>query len=214
MTRLIAAAIAILCLLFTTSTASFAKPQAEYIPCGNYLHLCAKDWKYDLRKGKRATKHRSSFRVSHRRVYAKPAHLRKAQARSHRHARVARPAATVSRGAAEARQPQAARLSGVVAPLAAKAVEIVKECGARVVSGVRRTFIAGTRQMSLHASGRAVDMVGNYGCIYARLAGWPGGYSVDAKRVRHVHISWSPGGREWGTRFVHNRHTRRSRIGG
>jgi hypothetical protein len=210
----ILAASAALCLLFTTSTASFAKPQAEYIPCGNYLHLCAKNWQYEFKGKKRATKHRSSFRDSDRRA------VRKAQARSHRHARVARAAPTVRRGATEARQPhqQAARLKGVIAPLAAKAAEIVSTCGSRVVSAVRHTFIAGTRQISLHASGRAVDMVGNPGCMYALLKGWPGGYSTDYGRVRHVHISYKPGGREWGTRFVHGtRHARRhrmARIGG
>lgn len=211
MTRLIAAAIAILLVSVSTVAAKpRSTPTAEYIPCGNYLHLCAKEWKYDLRKGKRATK-RQSFRAP-----VRSAVRSKAQARSHRHARMARPAATVPRGAAEARKPhpQAARLSGVVGPLAAKAAEIVSTCGSRVVSAVRHTFIAGTRQISLHASGRAVDIVGNPSCAYALLRGWPGGYSVDYAKVRHVHISYAPGRREWGTRFVHNRHTRRSRIGG
>lgn len=93
------------------------------------------------------------------------------------------------------------RLSGVYGPLAMKAREISAACGSRVISGVRHTRVAGTRHMSLHASGRAVDMQGNPACIYARLRGWSGGYSTDYGRVRHVHISL--GGREDGVRFAH-----------
>lgn len=77
--------------------------------------------------------------------------------------------------------------------------------------GVRHTRVAGTRRMSLHASGLAVDMAGNPGCIYARLRGWPGGYSTDYARVRHVHIS-GPGGREDGLRFAHRHAPRRVRL--
>ena len=36
---------------------------------------------------------------------------------------------------------------------------------------------------------------------HERLRGWPGGYSTDYGRVRHVHISL--GGREDGIRFAH-----------
>lgn len=92
-------------------------------------------------------------------------------------------------------------LRGVYRPLAAKAREIAADCGSRVVSGVRHTRVAGTRRWSLHASGHAVDMQGNPGCIYAHLRGWSGGYSTDYGRVRHVHISL--GGREDGARFAH-----------
>lgn len=102
-------------------------------------------------------------------------------------------------------------ISGVVAPLAAKAREISASCGSRVVSGVRHTYIAGTRRISLHASGQAVDMVGNPKCIYAHLRDWPGGYSTDYRRARHVHISWTGGGREWGARFAHGHHHRKVR---
>lgn len=67
--------------------------------------------------------------------------------------------------------------------------------------------------MSLHASGNAVDMQGNPTCIYAHLHGWPGGYSTDYSRVRHVHISYdAAGGREMGLRFAHgggHKHRRR-----
>ncbi len=95
----------------------------------------------------------------------------------------------------------AGMLAGVSAPLAAKAREIESACGSRVISGVRHTRVAGSRRWSLHASGRAVDMTGNPGCIYARLRGWSGGYSTDYARVHHVHISL--GGREDGIRFAH-----------
>lgn len=95
-------------------------------------------------------------------------------------------------------------VAGIVAPLAAKVSEIQSACGSRILSGVRHTLVAGTRRVSLHASGKAVDVAGNPSCIYAQLAGWPGGYSVDYGRVAHVHISYDEaGGREWGLHFSH-----------
>jgi hypothetical protein len=103
--------------------------------------------------------------------------------------------------------PQANRtnlLSGVVRPLAAKVREIVAGCGARITSGVRFSYVAGTRLVSLHASGRAVDIAGNPACVYAHLRGFRGGVSIDYPRVKHVHISYAPGGREWGRRFAHH----------
>lgn len=104
------------------------------------------------------------------------------------------------------------RLSGVVAPLAAKAREIVANCGSVVISGVRHTYIAGTGgRLSLHASGRAVDIKGNPACIRAHLAGWPGGASTDYAAVQHTHISYAPGGPEWGRRFAHHRGQHRHR---
>lgn len=104
-------------------------------------------------------------------------------------------------------------LAGIVAPLAAKAREIVSACGSTVISGVRHTRIAGTGgRLSLHASGRAVDIKGNYSCIYSHLRGWPGGYSTDPGRVQHVHVSYAPGGPEWGVRFQHYRGGRRHKY--
>jgi hypothetical protein len=100
-------------------------------------------------------------------------------------------------------QAKSAGLSGVVAPLAAKVSDIVSRCGARVISGVRHSYVAGTRLISLHASGRAVDIGGNPRCIYPHLVDWPGGVSTDYARVKHVHVSYAPGGREWGARFAH-----------
>ncbi|NJL50414.1 MAG: hypothetical protein HC909_01525, partial [Blastochloris sp.] len=91
--------------------------------------------------------------------------------------------------------------AGVVKPLADKAAEMFAACGARVISGVRHTRVAGTRTMSLHARGQAIDMRGNPACIYRHLQGWPGGYTTDYGRARHVHISY--GGREHGLRFAH-----------
>jgi len=101
-------------------------------------------------------------------------------------------------------------LSGVSAPLAAKARQIVSACGSTVISGLRHTRVAGTGRMSLHASGRAVDLRGNPACIYGHLAGWPGGYSTDYGRVLHVHVSL--GGREDGIRFAHHHVQRHARY--
>jgi hypothetical protein len=92
-------------------------------------------------------------------------------------------------------------VSGIVAPLAAKVAEIQSACGSKVISAIRHTRIAGTSRMSLHATGQAVDLAGNPGCIYGLLHGWPGGYSTDYARVRHVHLSY--GGPEHGIRFAH-----------
>lgn len=103
-------------------------------------------------------------------------------------------------------------LAGVVAPLAAKAREIVASCGSKVISGVRHTYVRGTGgRLSLHASGRAVDIQGAPACIYSHLRGWPGGYSIDYGRVNHVHVSYAPGGAEWRARFNHYRGGKRKR---
>jgi hypothetical protein len=94
---------------------------------------------------------------------------------------------------------------GLVGPLQAKLASIQAACpGTHAISGIRHTRIAGTRRMSLHAQGKAVDVRGPYGCIYAQLKGWDGGYSTDAGRVKHIHISYdNAGGREMGLRFAH-----------
>lgn len=97
-------------------------------------------------------------------------------------------------------------LAGIVSPLASKAREIMADCGSKVISALRRGARIPTGQMSNHAVGRAVDMQGNPECIYAHLKGWPGGYSTDyhtAPGGKHVHISYNPGGMEWGVRFAH-----------
>lgn len=105
-------------------------------------------------------------------------------------------------------------LAGVVPELAAKAREIQAACGARVISAVRKTYIAGTRHISLHASGRAVDMAGNPSCIYRHLALWAGGVSTDYSRVQHVHFSLDRGGgREMGLRFKHGGKKAKKRRG-
>jgi hypothetical protein len=90
-------------------------------------------------------------------------------------------------------------LAGVTPVLAAKARQIASACGSSIISAV-----SGRGIRSNHPSGRAVDMKGNPGCIYAHLKGWPGGYSTDYAAVAHVHISYNPGGQEWGLRFAHN----------
>jgi hypothetical protein len=100
-------------------------------------------------------------------------------------------------------------LAGVTPVLAAKARQIVASCGSSVISAVSRR---GNR--SNHPIGRAVDLRGNPGCIYAQLKGWPGGYSTDYAASGHVHISYNPGGQEWGLRFAHggSRHSRVTRY--
>ncbi len=136
-----------------------------------------------------------------------------AQARLHHHAQYYHLA---FRGA-HLNSPGFEKLRGVFSPLAVKARAVALACDAVVISGVRRgAVVAGTHRASLHASGHAVDMRGPWGCIYAQLAGWPGGVATDGPRVGHVHFSL--GGREDGRRFVHHgfggghrRHHRRHR---
>jgi hypothetical protein len=89
-------------------------------------------------------------------------------------------------------------LAGVTPALAAKARQIASDCGSSIISAV-----SGRGIRSNHPAGRAVDMKGNPHCIYAHLKGWPGGYSTDYAAVAHVHISYNPGGQEWGLRFAH-----------
>lgn len=108
-------------------------------------------------------------------------------------------------------------MKAVVPALAAKVAQIQAACpGAHVISAVRHTRIRGTRRMSLHATGEAVDMRGNPSCVYAQLRDWPGGYSTDYRRARHIHISLAANGREAGLRFTHGggkswRHRRHAR---
>jgi hypothetical protein len=112
----------------------------------------------------------------------------------------------VRREKAKTHQRGSVSLAGVVAPLVAKAEEIKSSCGSVVVSAVSHR---GNR--SNHPIGRAVDMQGNPSCIYAHLKNWPGGVSTDygsAPGGPHVHISYNPGGQEWGLRFAH-RHARK-----
>jgi hypothetical protein len=90
-------------------------------------------------------------------------------------------------------------LAGVTPVLAAKARQVASDCGSAIISAV-----SGRGIRSNHPIGRAVDMRGNPGCIYAHLKGWPGGYSTDYAAAGHVHISYNPGGQEWGLRFAHN----------
>jgi hypothetical protein len=101
---------------------------------------------------------------------------------------------------AKRRSPIARSISlvGVTPVLAAKVRHIVAACGSAVISTV-----PGRGHRSNHPIGRAVDLRGNPSCIYAHLREWPGGYSVDYSAVAHVHISYNPGGQEWGLRFRH-----------
>lgn len=99
------------------------------------------------------------------------------------------------------------------AELRAKVAEIVDACGTHVL----RTFtpgavIAGTQHLSEHAFCRAADLAGNPACIYAHLRGFRGGVSTDYGRMRHVHVSWHPGGWEQGVRFAHGGGYRTTRV--
>jgi hypothetical protein len=101
-------------------------------------------------------------------------------------------------------------LVGVTPVLAGKARQIVSACGSTIISTV-----SGRGHRSNHPIGRAVDMRGNPSCIYAHLKGWPGGYSIDYAAVQHVHISYNPGGQEWGLHFAHGGgHHRMTRYAG
>jgi hypothetical protein len=103
------------------------------------------------------------------------------------------------------------RLAGLPAPLVAKVHEIIDHCrGFHVVSAYRPgARIAGSGRISLHALHRAADIAGpHYACAYARLHGWPGGVSIDAYRMHHIHLSWAPHSREWHARFRHGGGTR------
>ena len=100
----------------------------------------------------------------------------------------------------------AASRGGLPSELAAKVDEIASACpGFKAISTCRPgAKIAGTNHTSLHASCRAADIAGgSWSCAYSHLASWPGGVSTDAERMQHIHISYAPGGQEWGARFRH-----------
>jgi hypothetical protein len=81
--------------------------------------------------------------------------------------------------------------------------QLQSQCGAKVISGVRPGARTPFGVQSCHATGQAVDMVGNYACMYRVLRGHPGGYTLDSGRCKHIHISWCK--MEWGMRFNHRR---------
>jgi len=102
-------------------------------------------------------------------------------------------------------------VNDLIAPLADKVREIVHVCHSQLISAFRpHAVVAGTHRASLHSlyPARAADIHGNPTCIYTMLHGWPGGVSVDYSRVRHVHLSYDPNGREWHARFNHGGHHR------
>lgn len=69
---------------------------------------------------------------------------------------------------------------------------VATQCrGFQTLSTIRsHAVIAGTHRASLHRYGLAVDFrVNDYGCAYSALSGWSRGLSMDAWRVRHIHIS-------------------------
>lgn len=116
--------------------------------------------------------------------------------------------------------PSQATPSSVSAALA----QVSARCsGYQLLSSFRRgAHIAGTRRRSLHSYGLAVDFrVSNYGCAYAVLSSWSHGLSLDAGRMRHIHISdgsaigrsegrfYHGGGNRYASRHRHGRHLRR-----
>lgn len=189
-------AVGVLCGLFSTA---HARPQARQAhPDCNIVFPC--EGVTTSARGERAVRAMGGFGTA-----TKTYRPRVARTEAPRRQRLAQRVAGTVTHAAENYS------SGIVAPLAAKVAEIQSSCGSKVISGVRHTYVAGTRRVSLHASGKAVDMAGNPGCIYSHLAGWSGGYSTDYARMAHVHISYdASGGREMGIRFVHGggHHTR------
>lgn len=99
-----------------------------------------------------------------------------------------------------------ANLEHVTPRLAEKAREIIASCGAKVISAYRPgARVRGYGTASLHSRypAEAIDMVGDTSCIYPKLKGWAGGYSVDYAAVRHIHISLASDRRERGARFTH-----------
>lgn len=104
--------------------------------------------------------------------------------------------------------------AGLPGPLLAAIASVQRACpGFRVISAHRpNARVRGPGRRSLHAVGRAADIAGgNYACAYRVLAGFPGGVSTDPGRVRHIHLSYAPGGQEWGARFRHYRPARKRR---
>lgn len=100
-------------------------------------------------------------------------------------------------------------LNGFPTQLVSKVRELQSSCGSKIVSAYRpgaRVCSRGRCVRSNHSIKRAVDMQGNPTCMYARLRSWPGGVSTDyntAPGGKHIHISYNPGGMEWGVRFRH-----------
>lgn len=97
-------------------------------------------------------------------------------------------------------------LACIVGPLKAKAEELIATCGSKVISAFRPGARIPTGHVSNHALCRALDLQGNPSCMYRLLADWKGGLSTDywdAPGTPHIHLSWNPGGMEWGTKFAH-----------
>jgi hypothetical protein len=128
-----------------------------------------------------------------------------------------------ARGRDRAARPRAGvSTAGMPPQLIAAIADVQRQCpGFRVTSGFRRgARVRGSGRPSLHASNKAVDIAGgSFTCAYAVLAGFGGGMTTDAHRVRppHIHLSWAPGSGEFGRRFAHfhgrpGRHARRVRL--
>lgn len=99
-----------------------------------------------------------------------------------------------------------ASTAGLPGPLVTALEHVQSSCaGFRIISTYRPgARVAGSGRVSLHALDKAADfVVTHWSCAYAALDGFRGGVSTDPGRVGHIHTSWDPGGREWGSRFAH-----------
>lgn len=117
-------------------------------------------------------------------------------------------AIALSTSLVEAKGKTSTSLNGLPAPLVAKVQEIKAACGSKVMSTWRQGAHTPSGHLSNHARNRAADLQGNPECIKRHLASWPGGQSTDywsAPGGPHVHISYNPGGMEWGLKFAHHR---------
>ena len=118
-----------------------------------------------------------------------------------RHAKTYRKKRYVANRRYKARSYRVSRSSGGSASLSGIVARLRSQCGAKVISSHRPGSRTPGGQQSCHATGQAVDMTGNYACMYGVLKSWPGGYTTDAGRCRHIHISSCK--MEWGMRFNH-----------
>jgi hypothetical protein len=174
--------------------------------------------------GKRHVYHRKAYRHRSVRRFARGSRFSYRRHRAARFAHRARQHArlhawryhrrTAVRFRPSARGRSSVSTAGLPGPLVAAIRRVQAACpGFRVISAFRPgARIRGSGRLSLHARHKAADIAGgNYGCAYRVLARFPGGMTTDAARAKHIHLSWDPGGREWGLRFAHGGHRRYAR---
>lgn len=85
--------------------------------------------------------------------------------------------------------------------------KVEQACGqVLAISGLRNTKVRGTKRVSLHAKGLAIDyQVADTTCALMQAKDFKGGHTTDYTKVtpNHFHISWAPGSREYGKKFTH-----------